>query len=157
MDKKSIHINYLESRDVNEFDEKVQKLIIETIEFAQNAYAPYSRFKVSACLILETGEILKGSNIENASYPVSICAERTLLSHAVSNYPNTKIDIITIYVDKDLETAVSPCGLCRQTLLEVESRQDQKIKIILISKSGNFIQFESCADLLPFNFNSDFL
>ena len=106
---------------------------------------------------LETGEILKGSNIENASYPVSICAERTLLSHAVSNYPNTKIDIITIYVDKDLETAVSPCGLCRQTLLEVESRQDQKIKIILISKSGNFIQFESCADLLPFNFNSDFL
>jgi len=157
MDKKSIHINYQESKDITDFGIKIQSLIKETIEFAQNAYAPYSRFKVSAGLILETGVILKGSNIENASYPVSICAERTLLSHAVSNYPNDKIDTIAIYVDKDLETAVSPCGLCRQTLLEVESRQEEDIKIILISKSGSYIQFENCADLLPFHFNSKFL
>ena len=80
-----------------------------------------------------------------------------LLSHAISNYPTDKISIMAIYVDKDLPAPVPPCGLCRQSLVEAEARQNQKFKILLISKSGTILQFESCGDLLPFAFNGDFL
>ena len=154
---KTINVHYKEGTDLKAFDNASQNLINETIEFSKNAYAPYSNFHVSAGLLLETGEILKGTNVENASYPVSICAERTLLSHTVSNHPNTKIAKIAIYVDKELSEPVPPCGLCRQTLLEVEKRQDQEIEVILISKSGTYIVFEKCADLLPLYFDGEVL
>jgi cytidine deaminase len=157
MELKTIHVNYKQGNDIRNFDSTTQTLINETITFSENAYAPYSNFHVSAGLILESGEILKGTNVENASYPVSICAERTLLSHTVSNYPEAKITKIAIYVDKDLSEPVPPCGLCRQTLLEVEKRQNQNIEVILISKSGTFIVFEKCADLLPLYFDSEML
>ena len=157
MENKTIHVNYKESTDLSEFKNETRELIQETIKFAQNSYSPYSNFKVSAALILESGEILKGSNVENASYPVSICAERTLVSHAVSNYPTKKIKTIAVYVDKDTKTPVPPCGLCRQTLLEVEQRQAQEIEIILISKSGTYLVFDRCSDLLPLYFNGEML
>jgi cytidine deaminase len=157
MEEKKIHISYRSTQHKTEFSSAVQQLISETIAFSANAYAPYSDFKVSACLLLEDGKILKGTNVENASYPVCICAERTLVSHAVSNYPETKIDVIAIYVDKDLATPVPPCGLCRQTLVEVENRQKKNIQLLLISKNGTIIQFEKCADLLPLSFGSEFL
>src|SRR5687768_17541244 len=102
MEEKHIHIQYKSTQSVRDFDPDVQKLIRDTIAFAAQAYAPYSNFRVSAGLILENGTILRGTNVENASYPVGICAERTLLAHAVSNYPNQAIRILAIYVDKDL-------------------------------------------------------
>ena len=154
---KTIHVNYKEGNDIADFESETQTLIKQTIAFSKNAYAPYSNFHVSAGLMLENGEVLKGTNVENASYPVSICAERTLLSHTVSNYPDTKITKIAIYVDKDLSEPVPPCGLCRQTLLEVEKRQNQNIEVILVSKSGTFIVFEKCSDLLPLYFDGEVL
>ena len=157
MENKTIHVNYKEGNDLNFFDESTKALINQTIAFSQNAYAPYSQFKVSAALLLESGKILKGSNVENASYPVSICAERTLVSHAVSNYPTEKIKTIAVYVDKETKTPVPPCGLCRQTLLEVEQRQAKGIEIILISKSGTYVVFDRCADLLPLYFDGEML
>lgn len=157
MEDKKLQINYRETNLLGDFDQAHQTLIAETIAFAQNAYAPYSEFKVSAALILDNGKILKGTNVENASYPVGICAERTLVSHAVSNYPTNIIQTIAIYVDKDLPNPVPPCGLCRQTLLEVEKRQKKSIKILLVGKNGTIIQFEKCSDLLPLAFNGDFL
>lgn len=157
MESKQIKVNYKQTTDISEFDEKTRHLIEETIKFAQNSYSPYSNFKVSAALILESGELLKGTNVENASYPVSICAERTLVSHAVSNYPTKKIKTIAIYVDKETSTPVPPCGLCRQTLLEVEQRQAADIEIILISKNGLYLIFERCSDLLPLYFNGAML
>lgn len=153
----SIHIRYKSASGVEDFDSSIQVLVKETIAFAENAYAPYSNFRVSAGLILESGKILKGTNVENASYPVCICAERTLLSHAISNYPAEKISVIAIYVDKDLPTPVPPCGLCRQSLVEAESRQGKKISILLVSKRGTILEFSSCSDLLPLSFGSDFL
>lgn len=157
MKEHQLHIQYRSTANSGEFEPNVQELIQETIAFAANAYAPYSQFKVSAGLLLENGKILKGTNVENASYPVCICAERTLLSHAISNYPNDKIAIMAIYVDKDLPAPVPPCGLCRQSLVEAEARQNKKFKILLISKGGTILQFESCGDLLPLAFNGDFL
>ena len=135
----------------------LKDLIDATMAFAQNAYAPYSKFKVSAGLLLENGEQIMGSNVENASYPVSICAERTLLGHVVSNYPNEIIAHIAVYVDKDLGKPVPPCGLCRQTLVEVEARQQKAIRLSMIAKNGDIITLNRCADLLPWSFDGSYL
>lgn len=135
----------------------LKPLIDETIAFAQNAYAPYSKFKVSAGLRLENGQIVKGTNVENASYPVSICAERNLLAHTVSNYPDLKIMDLAVYVDKDLPTPVPPCGMCRQTLAEMEQRQGSPIRIIMVAKNGDILILKSSLDLLPWSFNSSYL
>ena len=157
MEDKKLHITYRQTRNLADFDAAHNQLISEAIAFAANAYAPYSGFHVSATLLLDNGQVLKGANVENASYPVGICAERTLVAHAVSNYPKNTIVSIAVYVDKDLDAPVPPCGLCRQTLLEVETRQGKPIKVLLVSKTGLIIQFESCADLLPLAFNAGHL
>ena len=157
MTEKSIQITYRVTQSLADFDAETQALIAATRNFASQAYAPYSNFKVSACLLLENGQLLKGTNVENASYPVGICAERTLVAHAVSNYPDQPIRIIAVYVDKDLPNPVPPCGLCRQTLVEVENRQQKPIQLLLVAKNGTVLQFERCADLLPLSFGADFL
>lgn len=155
--KKKITINYEEFNYDAITDIELKELINATIEFADNAYAPYSKFHVSAGLRLNSGEIIKGANMENASYPVSICAERNLLSHTVSNYPKKIITMLVVYVDKDLNGPVPPCGLCRQTLVEVEIRQKHPIQLIMFAKNGTLIRLESCKDLLPWTFDSSFL
>lgn len=156
-ENKSIAVNYSETDSLSDFSVEKQKLIEQTIAFADNAYAPYSEFHVSAGLILDNGETVMGTNVENGSYPVSICAERTLLSHAVSNYPDNIIQTIAIYVDKAVGRAIPPCGLCRQTLLEVELRQKSNIEIILVSKEGTYLTFNKAADLLPLYFDGSVL
>jgi cytidine deaminase len=157
MKKKTLNLNYQESNSLSDFSTENQELITQTTQFASNAYAPYSKFRVSACLRLDTAQIIKGANVENGSFPVSICAERTLLSHTVSNYPDNKIQTIAIYVDKPVGIPVAPCGLCRQTLIEVELRQKSPIQLILISKEGDYIVFEKAADLLPLYFDGSVL
>ena len=157
MKKKKITIEYLETTYKNLDNNTLKSLIDTTIEFSKNAYAPYSKFKVSAGLRLSNGKIIKGSNMENASYPVCICAERNLLSHTVTNYPQEIIQEMVVYVDKDLGKPVPPCGLCRQTLVEVESRQKSAIQLHLVAKNGEIISFSSCTDLLPLTFNGSFL
>lgn len=155
--KKSLSLQYREGNNLEELSEKIQDLITETMRFSGNAYAPYSKFHVSAGLMLSDGTIVKGANMENASYPVSICAERTLLSHTITNYPKQTIDVMVIYVDRNLEHPVPPCGICRQTLLEVELNQKQAIEVILITKGGKFIIFDRAADLLPLYFDGSVL
>lgn len=157
MIKKQLQTTYFETTDLTDFNAAQNQLIQDTIQFAKQAYAPYSNFNVSAGLLLDDGTILKGTNVENASYPVSICAERTVLSHAISNYPQLLITAIAIYVDKELDQPIPPCGLCRQTLVEAEQRQGASIRLIMISKNGTYIVLNSCSDLLPLSFNSNFL
>ena len=155
--QKKITIDYQEFQYESISDMDLKALIDETIQFANNAYAPYSEFHVAAGLRLDNGEIIKGANMENASYPVSICAERNLLAHTVSNYPAQKITMLVVYVDKDLEVPVPPCGLCRQTLVEVEIRQEQPIQLIMVAQNGTIISLNSCKDLLPWSFDGSFL
>lgn len=157
MKNKTIAIQFFEGDDFNSLDKKYHQLVKDTIDFSKNAYAPYSNFRVSAGALLADGQILKGTNVENASYPASVCAERTLLTYVTANHPSTLIDTIAVYVDKNLENPVPPCGICRQTIVEAEHRQQQSIKIILVNKAGKFQQFESAKDLLPLSFGSDFL
>ena len=125
-------------------------------EATSNAYAPYSNFNVSAVAKLQNGEIVKGTNQENASYPVGICAERVLLSTISSLFPNKAVETLAIsYENKNGSSthAISPCGMCRQALVEYESRTGSPMKIILSGQSGDVIVLENAKSLLPFSFS----
>jgi cytidine deaminase len=147
----------------NEF-EKAEDLLTDDLELvnaakatALNAYAPYSKFRVGAAIRLESGKIICGANVENAAFPSGICAERTALSHSVSNYPNDKpvsIAIASMNNDGYTEEPPSPCGNCRQVIAEEESRTGKRIRIIMIGKSKTII-VESISDLLPLQFNKN--
>lgn len=156
MENKSYHFEYQKYNNSNELTEPYKTLIGFSIKAAEKAYAPYSKFRVGAAILLENGEILTGNNQENASYPVGICAERTLLSYVHANFPDLKklkLAISVLDTDKD----VSPCGLCRQTLLEYENFQNQPLEIILHNASDSVLVIPSASALLPLHFDNQSL
>ncbi len=122
------------------------------------AYAPYSRFFVGAAAVLANGKTITGTNQENASYPVGICAERVLLSAIASQYPGEAVQVMAIsYSNGNGESSkpISPCGICRQTLVEYEHRTKTPIRIILGGMSGEVFVIESAKQLLPLSFTPD--
>ncbi|MFT4022986.1 MAG: cytidine deaminase [Flavihumibacter sp.] len=120
------------------------------------AYAPYSNFRVGAAAVLDNGDIVTATNQENASYPVGICAERTLLSAVSATHPGRRVVSIAISYSSEgkNDVPISPCGLCRQTLVEYEHRFGQPIRLILGGKTGPVYTIASCALLLPFGFTA---
>ena len=123
----------------------------------ENAYAPYSNFFVGAVAKLENGEHVTGTNQENASYPVGMCAERVLLAGASTLFPKMPIQTIAIsYHNNNGESnrPVSPCGMCRQTLLEYEERVKQPIRLILSGLEGKVYVIPRASMLLPLSFTS---
>lgn len=121
------------------------------------AYAPYSQFQVGAVAMLNNGETIEGSNQENASYPVGICAERVLLSAVSTLYNGVAIKTIAISYHNlkgESKNPVSPCGICRQSLLEQTIRQHQPIKLILSGMEGVVYILENAAALLPLSFTA---
>lgn len=153
---KSVSFTYKEFESAGELISEERELIAEALKTANNAYAPYSKFRVGAALLLESGKIVCGANVENAAFPSGICAERSAISNAVSNHPDDKpttIAISAINNEGIIEESLSPCGNCRQVIAEEESRSGNKIKIILACRS-KIIVFESISDLLPMQFNS---
>ena len=145
-----IGVCQLEELSANE-----QALIKTAIEATKNSYSPYSHFSVGAALLLENGEMVMGANQENAAYPSGLCAERTALFYAKANYPQEKILKIAICGD-DAKTPqgeiTTPCGNCRQALLEYECTQDSPIVVLCASTRGNILEIGSIKDLLPFCF-----
>lgn len=133
------------------------QLLEQAKSVSMKAYAPYSLFFVGAAALLENEAIVTATNQENASSPVGICAERTLLSAVSSVYPNTVIKAIAISYSNQktgLSTQpVFPCGICRQSLLEQQTRQQSNLQLILGGLKGNVIVIENAADLLPFGFS----
>lgn len=156
MRKIQFQFEYYRYEEISELDEVRQRLIQQAIESAKKAYAPYSSFRVGAAVLLDNSEISCGNNQENASYPVGICAERTLLSYVHANFPTQKKLILAVSVP-DTDKEVSPCGLCRQTILEYETLQGQPIEILLHNRSGAVLQISSGSQLLPLNFNQNML
>ncbi len=123
-----------------------------------NAYAPYSSFKVGAVAQLANGETISGTNQENASYPIGICAERVLLSAASSVYPGVAINSMAISYHNDHGTSknpVSPCGICRQTIVEYQNRTKQPIRLILAGEEGKVYIIPRADMLLPLQFSGD--
>lgn len=142
---------------LDELNDEDRHLILAAKESTKKAYAPYSNFLVGAAAILKNGEIIKGANQENASYPVSICAERTLLSSVAMLYDNIPIRTMAItydYLKGDSLKPVAPCGMCRQAILEYEERTKQSMRLILTGKEGKVLIIPRASFLLPFSFNS---
>lgn len=124
-------------------------------EATRNSYAPYSHFNVGAAVLLSNGEIIHGVNIENASYPVGVCAERSALASAISLHPDLSIRGIAISYQSETghnDTPAFPCGMCRQFISECEDRNKQPIPLILSAQHGKIILLNSVKDILPFSF-----
>lgn len=146
--------------DANALKNEDLELLMAARNATKTAFAPYSNFKVGAAARLNTGEIITGSNQESASYPVGICAERTLLNSIGSQYANHTIMSLAVSYDpvgKPSNEPLSPCGMCRQSILDFENRYQAPIKIILGGLEGEVMIFETASNLLPFGFNGSIL
>ena len=157
MHKKSINIEYLEYDSIDALKNEEIDLIKVAEDNLQNAYAPYSKFKVSAVCMLEDGTIVKGTNQENGAYPSGLCAERVAAFSAKSQFPDKKVTKIVIITEDTTLTPVSPCGACRQVLVEYELAQNQPIELVVKSGNSKVWKFESVASILPFAFDGEFL
>lgn len=160
MKENKFEFSYQVYKSSSDLDEKDSWMLNEARSITEQAYAPYSKFHVGAVAMLENGKIVVGTNQENASYPVGICAERVLLAAASSNYPGMAIHTMAISY-KNLSNPdqsnhpVSPCGMCRQSLQEFETRTHQPIRLILAGMEGKVFIIEKSSQLLPLGFNSD--
>ncbi len=142
----------------SELNADEQALMITATEALSHAYAPYSRFRVGAALLLENGVVVKGNNQENAAYPSGLCAERVGIFAAGANYPGIavlKIAITAASMDFASDHPVAPCGACRQTLLEYEINQQQPIVIIMKGTNGKTYRSVGVRQLLPLFFHED--
>ncbi|MDO4661685.1 MAG: cytidine deaminase [Tissierellia bacterium] len=125
----------------------VEQLIKKAIENKKNSYSPYSKFRVSAVVVTDTGKVFYGVNIENASYSPTICAERSAISAAISS-GERKIDTIIITGDSGY---TYPCGVCRQVIREFMDKDGK----IIIAKDENDYKIFSIDDLLPNSFSKE--
>jgi cytidine deaminase len=155
--KKSLEVEYEDFVDYSELPELEQNLVEKAFSISQVAYAPYSNFKVGAAVLLKNGEVVLGSNQENIAYPSGLCAERVALFFAGANFPKETIKLIVIVAKGDLlpfDKILSPCGSCRQVMVESESRQTEPFQVILVSQNRRTIRFSTAKDLLPFAFGT---
>ena len=158
MQEKKFEFSFEVYDGIDELDADDRQLLIEARNVTGQAYAPYSNFHVGAAAKLSNNKIVTGTNQENASYPVGICAERVLLSAISSLHPGIAIETMAVsYQSKKIKSdhPISPCGMCRQALLEYETRLKKPIRLILGGLDGKVIVIRSAKQLLPFAFTSD--
>lgn len=140
--------------------QEIKSLMNHAIKARNQAYAPYSKFNVGAAILLENGEIISGSNQENAAYPSSLCAERTAIYYAGSKYPSVKMTRMAITAasqNNPTDSPIPPCGACRQAISEYEVNQESPIEIYFMGETGKVVKSSSIANLLPFVFDKSFL
>ena len=150
--KQNVTISYDVFDRIEDLSQEDQRLLNAATEAAKSAYAPYSNFKVGAAVLVENGDIVKGSNQENLAYPSGLCAERVAIFAASASYPDKKFMAIAITAfseDFTTDKPIPPCGACRQVLIEYEIRDNQPMRCIMRGSSGQIFVFKSMADLLP--------
>ena len=158
MKEKKFEFSYEVYEDISQLTEQDAWLLTEARTVTEQAYAPYSNVHVGAVAMLEDGEVVAGTNQENASYPVGICAERVLLGSVATMHPKIPIKSIAIsYNSEEVKSdhPISPCGMCRQALLEYETRLKKPIRLILGGMEGKVFIIKTASLLLPFAFTSD--
>lgn len=156
MTNKEIKIAYLEYESADQLDPQDRKLAQAAIEATGNSYAPYSHFNVGAAVMLEDGEIIKGSNQENAAYPSGLCAERTALFYAGATYPDKAVIKLAIAAGQNgklCDTPATPCGACRQVMAQYQFKGGRPMEVLLIG-ARNIWKFSKVDDLLPLIFDS---
>lgn len=149
-------VNVLNYNELSDID---KKLIESATHAADSAYAPYSKFNVGAAIMLENNIIVTGSNQENAAYPSGLCAERVAMFYANAQYPDVKpltLAIVAKTNQKILQQPITPCGACRQVLLETQKRFNSNIRILLTG-AEQIYEINSVTVLLPLVFDNDSL
>ncbi|UMY67051.1 MULTISPECIES: cytidine deaminase [unclassified Flavobacterium] len=138
----------------------IQNLMARAVEARRGAYAPYSNFRVGVALLLDNGQVLIGSNQENAAYPSGLCAERVAVFQSGAVYPDARILKMAITAASDHNPTtepIPPCGACRQSIAEYELRHGQDIEIWFMGETGVVCKSASLKNLLPFTFDRNFL
>lgn len=155
----SVEIQY-EMLDASQLPEDERLLLADALEISGAAYVPYSHFQVGCALQLDSGEIITGNNQENAAFPSGLCAERTALFYAGSQnkIPGLrKIAIRANSLDKLINQPVTPCGACRQVMLEYERMVGSDLVVLMQGKEGKVLKVKGVAKtLLPFGFDIEF-
>ena len=137
-----------------ELTDSDKRLIEAAKEATKRSYAPYSHFHVGAAAMLDDCTIVTGSNQENAAYPSGLCAERTTLFHAGSEYPDKAVNTLAIAASNSegfTEQPVTPCGACRQVMLEAEQRYHRPIRMLMYGTACIY-ETRGTKDLLPLSF-----
>jgi cytidine deaminase len=158
MKKKISHHSELDSFDtVEELTTERQALVKKAKSALDSSYSPYSGFRVAAALKLTNGEIVLGSNQENIAYPSGLCAERVAIFSAGTNFPGVEISEIAIVAKShhgEVTDPVTPCGACRQVMIELESNQTHPVTVIMTGENGHVWVSKSVSNLIPFYFSS---
>lgn len=158
MNKKEYHFSFDEYDSIDELNNRDADLLKAARAMTNNAYAPYSKFFVGAVAQLSNGKQIAGTNQENASYPVGLCAERALLAAAATQYPGIPIESMAISYRNTSKVGhypLSPCGMCRQALQEFEERTQHPVRLILAGLEGNVFIIEKASQLLPLAFTGN--
>jgi cytidine deaminase len=155
---RNINIQLEEYENQSDLPQTDQQLLNLAAEALNGSYAPYSEFHVGAAALLDNGEMIQGSNQENAAYPSGLCAERVALFHAKHQYPESVVKSVAITARADhfsIDHPITPCGACRQVIAEVQNRQHEKIRIILKGQTGPVQVIHGIEHLLPLMFREE--
>ena len=156
MTNREIKIAYQEFDSLNELNQEDLLLAKAAIDATSRSYAPYSNFNVGAALMYADGEIIQGSNQENAAYPSGLCAERTALFYASSRRPDLPIISLAIAAAQNgklCDIPATPCGACRQVMAQYQTKGGRPMSVLLVG-GKKIWKFASVDDLLPLTFNS---
>jgi len=158
MQENKFEFNYTVYKSSDELPNDLQTLLQRAREVTEQAYAPYSNFQVGAVARLTNGELVSGSNQENASFPVGLCAERVLLATVSSQFPRIPIETIAVSYKSNEHKSdhpISPCGICRQSLQEYENRTQHPVQLVLGGLTGQVYVIDSASRLLPLAFTRE--
>ena len=156
MQKLNLTICLEKYNNENELTSIEQQLLKDARKATYKSYAPYSKFHVGVAVLLNNGQIITANNQENAAFPSGSCAEQSAIFWIGANYPEYKIKAIAVIArpgSGDTFRGVSPCGACRQALLEYENRQNEPIRLLMLDSDDKIIISDSIGDLLPLKFN----
>lgn len=156
MTEREIKIAYTEYVSPEEMGPEDRELVAEAMAAMNNAYAPYSHFHVGAAVRMSNGQIVRGSNQENAAFPSGLCAERTAMFAASARYPDKDMRSIAIaggVYGRLAEAPATPCGACRQVMAQYQTKAGKPMSVIMIGRSRIW-KFEKVDDILPLIFDS---
>ncbi len=158
MTNHEIKISFEKYSSIEELNIADKNLCLEAVKALGNSHSPYSKFKVGAALLLQSGKIIHGSNQENVAYPSGLCAERVALFNWGANHPDDPIITIAVTAhtnEFELTQPVAPCGSCLQVLAEYEKKQAKSIRVVLYCKNGPVWVTGGIENFLPFLFFED--
>lgn len=156
--KKTVTSTFTEC-SFEELSDSDKKLVENAIEASTHSYSIYSHFSVGAALLLDNGIIVVGCNQENAAYTPTICAERSAIFAAGAQHPDQPIAAIAIAARNENELTtipITPCGVCRQVMVEIEHRYHRPLHIVLYGKKSIYVM-DGIANLMPLSFSEDYM